>query len=340
MVTPLRGRDELDLSGLEQLIERILSGGVAGIFILGTTGEGPSLSYRLRRELIERTCRQVRARVPVLVGITDTAFMESVSLARHAAAVGADALVLAPPFYFPEGQPELQEYLDHLVAELPLPLFLYNTPSNTKVQYGLGALRQAMDRPQVVGLKDSSKNMDYFRDAAGLIKQRPDWSLLIGPEELLADAVLAGGHGGVPGGANLFPKLYVQLCEAARNGDVPRSRQLHAQVLHISNSLYQIGRHPSAIIKGIKCALACLGVCDDFMAEPFHRFRAEERARVQRCLPELTAQVERLVSNHQPGASGHGTLQPQPVSDADRRSSSRDNRAITKPVASARATGA
>ena len=339
MVTPLRGRDELDLAGLERLIEHILTGGVSGLFVLGTTGEGPSLSYHLRRELVQRTCQQVRGRVPVLVGITDTAFVESLSLARHAAAAGADALVLAPPFYFSEGQPELQEYLDHLVAELPLPLFLYNAPANTKVKYELGALRRAMDRPQVIGLKDSSKDMGYFQEAVGLLKHRPDWSLLIGPEELLADAMLAGGHGGVPGGANLFPKLYVQLCEATRNGDVPRSRQLHAQVMRISNSLYQIGRHPSAVIKGIKCALACLGICDDFMAEPFHRFRAEERAQVQRCLPELTAQVERLVSNHQPGDSDHATLQPQPVSDAGRRSSSWDNRSIDESVASTQATG-
>ena len=302
MVTPLRGRDELDLAGLERLIEHILKGGVSGLFILGTTGEGPSLSYRLRRELIERTCRQVQGRVPVLVGITDTAFVESVNLARHAAASGADALVLAPPYYLPEGQPELQEYLDHLVAELPLPLFLYNTPNLTKVQYEVGALRWAMDQPRIIGLKDSSKNMSYFHDVAGLLKHRPDWSLFIGPEELLADAILAGGHGGVPGGANLFPKLYVQLCEATRNGDAPRSRQLHAQVLHIGSSLYQIGHHASSIIKGIKCALSCMGVCDDFMAEPFHRFRAEERARVQEQLADLTAGVEKLVSNHQPGA--------------------------------------
>ena len=311
MVTPLRGRDELDLAGLERLIEHILNGGVSGLFILGTTGEGPSLSYHLRRELTERTCRQVQGRVPVLVGITDTAFVESVSLAHHAAAAGADALVLAPPYYLPEGQPELQEYLDHLVAELPLPLFLYNMPALTKVQYQLGALRRAMDKPQVIGLKDSSKSMSYFHDAVGLLKHRPDWTLLIGPEELLADALLAGGHGGIPGGANLFPKLYVQLCEATRNGDLPRSRQLHGQVMDISNSLYRVGHHASAVIKGIKCALSCMGVCDDFMAEPFHRFRAEARARVQEQLSELMAGVEKLVSNHQPADGSRRSLQVQ-----------------------------
>jgi 4-hydroxy-tetrahydrodipicolinate synthase len=316
MVTPLRARDELDAAGLERLIEHILNGGVSGLFILGTTGEGPSLSYRLRRELITLACRQVRGRVPVLVGITDTAFVESVNLARHAADAGADALVLAPPYYLPAGQPELQEYLQHLVVELPLPLFLYNMPALTKVQYEMGCLRRAMDIPRIVGLKDSSNNMSYFKDALGLLKHRPDWSLLVGPEELLAESVLAGGHGGVNGGANLFPKLYVQLYQAARAGDRPRSQQLHAQVMQIGQSLYHIGHHPSGIIKGIKCALACQGICDDFMAEPFHRFRAEERSQVERCLPQLKAGVEKLVANHHPAGCSRGTVQPSTTAQA------------------------
>src|SRR5215470_6176702 len=189
IVTPLLDRDNLDVEGLERLIERIVSGGVSGLFLLGTTGEGASLSYRLRRELIERTCRQVNKRAPVLVNITDTAFVESVNLARHAADSGAQALVVAPPYYLPAGQPELQEYLAHLVAELPLPLFLYNIPPLTKVSYELDTVRRAMDHPRIVGLKDSSGDMNYFKQAAALLKQRPDWSLLIGPEAKLLEAL-------------------------------------------------------------------------------------------------------------------------------------------------------
>jgi len=294
MITPLSGRDELDLAGLERLVERLLDGGVSGLFILGTTGEGPSLSYRLRRELVERVCRQVNRRVPVLVGITDTAFVESVNVARHAADVGASAVVAAPPYYLPEAQPELQEYLDHLVPELPLPLFLYNMPALTKVSFELETVQHALDVPRIVGLKDSSGNLDYFKQAAGLLKHRPDWTLLIGPEEMLLESIALGGLGGVSGGANLFPKLYVKLFEAARAGEVARAKDLQAQVLRISSSLYRIGRHSSSIIKGIKCALACLGVCDDFMAEPFHRFRAGERELVEHRLAQIKTDLEKL----------------------------------------------
>jgi dihydrodipicolinate synthase/N-acetylneuraminate lyase len=287
MVTPLCARDDLDVPGLEKLIEHILAGGVSGLFILGTTGEGPSLSYRLRREVIERVCKQVGRCVPVLVNVTDTAFMESVDLARFAAGQGADAVVAAPPYYMPEAQPELLEYLDHLVPELPLPLYLYNMPSLTKVSYELDTLRRAMDNPRIIGLKDSSGSMEYFCHAIELAKQRPDWPVLIGPEERLAEATLAGGHGGVNGGANIFPRLYVELFKAARAGDKKRTGELHEKVVRVSEGLYRIGRHSSAIIKGIKCALSVLGICDDFMAEPFHRFRSEERALVEQRVREL-----------------------------------------------------
>jgi dihydrodipicolinate synthase/N-acetylneuraminate lyase len=294
MITPLRDRDELDVAGLEKLIEHILSGGVSGLFILGTTGEGPSLSYRLRRELIERVCNQVKKRVPVLVGITDTAFVESVNIASAAADFGADAVVVAPPYYLPEAQPELQEYLDHLVAELPLPLFIYNMPALTKVHFELETVRRAMDEPRIIGLKDSSGDLDYFKLAAELIKQRPDWTLLIGPEEKLFDSLQLGGFGGVSGGANLFPKLYVRLVEAHRAGNLARTQELQKQIQRVSDSFYRIGKYSSSIIKGIKCALACMNVCDDFMAEPFHRFRVEERILVQTRLKEIEVELSKL----------------------------------------------
>lgn len=294
MITPLIARDELDVPGLERLIEHILAGGVHGLFILGTTGEGPSLSYRLRKDLIERTCRQVNRRVPVLVGITDTAFQESLNVASWSADAGADALVVAPPYYLPEGQPELQEYLHHLVPELPLPLFLYNMPALTKVAMEPETVRRAMDDRRIIGIKDSSCSMIYLHRILALLAHRPDWPVLVGPEEMLSDAVFAGAHGGVNGGANLFPHLYVKLFEAAKAGDIARAHELHALVMRVSENLYRIGKHSSAIIKGIKGALALSGICDDFMAEPFQRFHDPERARVRLVLDELLPLMQKL----------------------------------------------
>lgn len=286
MVTPLSGRDTLDLAGLERLVEHMLSGGVHALFILGTTGESPSLSYTLRRELIDRVCRQVGRRVPVLVGISDTALVESLALARHAAEAGADAVVAAPPFYFPAGQPELVDYVEQLTADLPLPLFLYNMPAMTKVSFAPPTIGQLVDNRRIIGVKDSSGDLGYFDQLLAIARERPDWSVLVGPEHLLADAVLRGAQGGVNGGANLHPRLFVALYEAACRGDMATVGRLREEVFKLGR-IYQIGRHASAIIKGLKCALSLRGICDDRLAEPFQRFEPPEREKVRQILEGL-----------------------------------------------------
>lgn len=288
MITPLIDRDTLDLPGLERLVHRMLEGGVDGIFVLGTTGEAPSLNHRLRRQLVEQVTQQVAGRVPVLVGITDTSLVESAQLAREVAEIGADAVVTSAPFYFPAGQPELREYLEELLPELPLPLMLYNMPALTKTSFSREVVAWAMQQERIVGLKDSSGDLVYFRKMQHLAeRERPDWSLLVGPEELLAETVLLGGHGGVCGGANLHPRLYVDLYDSALSGDLDRARELSRSVMNLSESIYTVGQHGSAIIKGIKCSLSILGVCDDFMAAPFHRFHEEERAIIAGRLEDL-----------------------------------------------------
>ncbi|MEN6428105.1 MAG: dihydrodipicolinate synthase family protein [Phycisphaerales bacterium] len=287
MITPLVDRDTLDVAGLERLIEHILAGGIHGLFILGTTGEAASLSHRLRHEFIDRVCSQVNGRVPVLVGITDTSFVESVNVAQKAAQAGAQGLVLAPPYYFPAGQPELLEYLEHLTPELSLPLFLYNMPNRPKPGFDLSTVRAAADIPGIVGLKDSSASMLYFHQLLSALADRPEFTLLMGPEQLLAESVLLGGHGGVCGGANLLPRLYVDLYKAAYAKDLPRVESLHKMVMRVTSTIYSVGQFESSFVKGLKCALSLLGVCNDFLAEPFHRFREPQRDMVHKYMVEL-----------------------------------------------------
>lgn len=290
LITPLTDRDTLDVEGLDRLLEHVIAGGVQGIFLLGTTGEAPSLSYRLRRELVTRACQGVRGRVPILVGITDTAFLESVALARHAADAGASAVVLSTPYYFPAGQTELLGYTQHIAAELPLPLVLYNMPSLTKVWFDVETLRQLASIDKVVGIKDSSGDLDYFGRLMTLRAQRPDWSIMIGPEAFLPQAMQLGGDGGVAGGANVFPTLFVACYQAAVAGD---STQVAAigQTISDLQRIYDIGKYASRHIKATKCAASLLGLCDDFMAEPFHRFHPADRERVREILAAVQTRI-------------------------------------------------
>ena len=287
MVTPLKEWDTLDQDGMVRLIDHILSGGVHGLFLLGTTGEAPSLSHRLRKEIVQRAMDQIKERIPVLVGITDTSFDESINLAEYAAEKGASAVVLAPPYYFPAGQLELLEYLEHLVPRLPLPLFLYNMPTHTKLFFEPETVKAASEIPGVIGLKDSSANMVYFHQLQQIFKDHNDFRLFIGPEELLGETLVLGGHGGVCGGGNLIPELYVELYEKSIEGDFKKMGILHERIMQISTTIYSVGKYKSSYLKGLKCSLALMGICDDFMAEPFHRFRVSERNVIRQYLIDL-----------------------------------------------------
>ena len=287
LVTPLLDNDTLDTKGLEKLIEHVIEGGVNGVFILGTTGEFAGLSYKIRNELIRQTCSLVNGRVPVLVGITDSAFTESLNLAKTAADHGAQAVVLAPPYYYASGQPELLEYLNRIMAQMPLPLFIYNMPVHTKVIFSPETVKAAAEIPGITGIKDSSENLSYLNQVRFLLKDRPDFSFMVGPEELLSEFILMGGHGGVNGGANMFPKLYVNLYQAALNRDFEKIMPLQQKVMQISTGIYRVGHYGSSYLKGLKCALSVMGICNDFMTEPFRKFKEPERLKIQQLLEEL-----------------------------------------------------
>ena len=286
LVTPLVDRDSIDQAGTKRLLEHVIAGGVAGIFILGTTGEAPSLSYRLRREFIKLVCDSVAGRVPVLVGITDTSFVESVALGKFAAESSANALVLSTPYYFPAGQTELIQYVGHIVQELPLPVMLYNMPSLTKVWFEIETLQELAQYPQIIGVKDSSGDLDYYRRLVQLKERRADWTMLMGPEHLLVESMQLGGDGGVNGGANCYPELFVKLHQAVRAKDERTVAKLQSQVEQLQ-AIYSVGKYPSRFIKATKCVLSLRGICNDCLAEPFNRFLPPERKRVESILQGL-----------------------------------------------------
>ena len=283
LVTPLKARDQLDYQGLKRLLDHVIEGGVAGVFILGTTGEAPSLSYRLRREMIAESVRLVGGRVPVLVGVTDTAFAETVALAEYAAQCGADTAVLTTPYYFPVGQTELTRYVQNIAPMIPLPMMLYNMPGLTKVWFETETLEKLSEIRSIVGVKDSSGDMDYFKRVCQLKTLRPDWSVLIGPEIQLPEAMAVGGDGGVNGGANVMPKVFVDGYNALRDGDAAAAAAAREKIVTFQE-IYEIGKYASRHIKATKSALSLINICEDLPADPFNRFLEPERSRVAEIL--------------------------------------------------------
>jgi 4-hydroxy-tetrahydrodipicolinate synthase len=287
LVTPLRDRDTLDAPALEQLLTSLIDGGVHGVFVLGTSGEAPGLSPRLRREVVDKVCDFCRDRFPVLVGVSDTSIAESLRMAEHAASRGAAAVVMTAPYYFPLSQGEMLAFLERVSGEFPLPLFLYDLPSHVRFRFEPETVRRAAELPNVCGIKDSTGDLEQYLLLRDALADKPEFSILVGPEQLLGEAVSHGAHGGVCGGANLYPELYVGLYEAARAGDAEETARLHKSVMKICDDIYTVGHKGSSYLCALKCALAWKGIGSGFMAEPYSGLGQKDRERIRECLLEL-----------------------------------------------------
>jgi 4-hydroxy-tetrahydrodipicolinate synthase len=297
MITPMNSDLSLDVPSTEKLIEHLIEGGVQGIFILGTTGEFAGLSSDVKSDLIRLTCRQVKGRVSVLVGITDCSFVESLDLAAIAKESGADALVAAAPFYMNIGQEELIFYYQKLADSVELPLFLYDMPSHTKINIEIETAVQLSAHPNIIGIKDSSGNPENFRALCKAFIDKPEFKIFVGPEEILAETLEMGGHGGVTGGANIFPKLYVALYDAFQKKETETVKKLQDTILFLSKNIYANGTYRSSYLKGLKAAMAFEGLCQGNFAPPLFPYSETEKSELYPKFIEVKKRVqESLVS--------------------------------------------
>ncbi|MDR2438062.1 MAG: dihydrodipicolinate synthase family protein [Planctomycetaceae bacterium] len=285
LLTPLLDWRTLDVYGLENLVERHLLGGVHGLFLLGTCGEGPSLDGVLRREIIDRVTRLVPKHIPVLVSITDTSLTESLMLADYAAERGCSAVVLSAPYYYPITQNDLKKYLLRLATSLALPAFLYNIPSHTRVPFEIETLKEVFEHPQFIGLKDSSGDINYFANVLKFFQKRLDLRFLIGPEHLLITSMKLGGHGGICGGANLLPKLFVRIYDTVLTNDRKQIEILEQRLKSLA-ALYTFFPEGS-FLANTKAALSVLGICGGEFAEPLQSLPTDR-------IPELRKLLEQL----------------------------------------------
>ncbi|SMD41753.1 4-hydroxy-tetrahydrodipicolinate synthase [Aquiflexum balticum DSM 16537] len=294
MVTPLLSNGELDRKGTERLIRHLTHGGVHGIFILGTTGEASSLKPAIKKELIEITCKETQGQHLILVGITHTALDVSLKIAKTAKENGADAVVAAPPYYFSLDQEDLFKYYIKLADLSPLPLFLYNFPVMTKNTLEPETVHKLSQHPNIIGIKDSSGNGVYFQKLLALKKVKPEFSVLIGPEEMLAQSVLSGCDGGVSGGANIFPNLYVRLFEAAKNRDFEMISKIQPLILEISKNIYGCSPKTSSYLCGVKESLYYLGICEPHIAPPLQSVNAQAKETIIQNLEKIIFKIKTI----------------------------------------------
>lgn len=211
ILTPFDMQGRLALEHMPALLDFQRRGGVNGVVVCGTNGEGTSLSVAERKQVLE-TVMEHRGNLTVVAGTGATSVSDAVELTRHAAKVGADAALALPPFFFKNPTAEgLADYFRPILESIDLPVLLYSIPQQTAVPISDELLDLLAGYPNLVGLKDSAG--DWERTNA-YITRYPQLKVFAGSDLLAARCYAAGGGGCVSGGANAFPEVVAAIRDA------------------------------------------------------------------------------------------------------------------------------
>ena len=291
ILTPINEDQLIDLASLRRLIEFQIEEGVHGIWVLGTTGEFASFTRRERAEAVEAAVDQVKGRVPVVVNISDPATRLAIEHARDAAAAGADAIALLPPYYYVNEQDELLEHFGQVRSAVDLPLLAYNIPQNVKAKFGVDTILKLGQDGTIVGLKDSQNDLDWFRQVMTTARERGiKLRGFLGTRFLVDSGILAGAHGAIPGIANVAPRICVECYDAARRGDFAAADAATAKLIKISKlaGAAKGGSVSAGTFATMKTALKQMGVLSTgLVTAPLRNLNAEDEARVAELVQSL-----------------------------------------------------
>ena len=244
LITPFDETGQIDEDSLGNLLEYIIDGGVQGVMIAGTTGEGMLLSIPERKHLAESVIKQVAGRVAVIVHVGCMDTRTTVELGHHATAQGADAIAAIVPYFFTFDDASIYTHFKTLGDALPeMPLFPYVFPANAKNDIQPALFKRLVDDiPSIAGIKSS--NPDLIRLRGYISAGSDNQSIFCGVDGLMLAALVEGACGQVSGNANVFPTV---LCGLYENHCLEKIAAARLQQSHIDRIRIMLhdGLHPA-----------------------------------------------------------------------------------------------
>jgi dihydrodipicolinate synthase/N-acetylneuraminate lyase len=265
LLTPVDRAGRVDHGALRALVDRLLGRGVTGISPLGSTGEGYSLDLDQRLAVTATVAATAPSGTPVIPGMFahnhEQATAEIAAYADH----GGTAVLAAPPAYYPLTPAEQQDYFGRLADVTALPLVLYNIPVFTKIVIDPAVAAALAAHPQVAGLKDSGRNLDYgarLLDAVTAAGAAADFSLLTGTDTLIVSYLLHGARGTICANANIVPEVVRAAYDATQAGKLDDALRHEAILRAVQACL------PAGSTAAYKAALAATGIGERWLIPP------------------------------------------------------------------------
>ena len=240
IATPMEEGGALDLPALRNLIDFHIANGTAGIVVVGTTGESPTVDVEEHCLLIKTAVDHAAGRIPVMAGTGANSTAEAIFFAEYAAEVGANYHLSVVPYYNKPTQEGMYRHFRAVAERTQLPMVLYNVPGRTVADLSTETTLRLADVPGIVGIKDATADVGRGSElikALALAGHR-DFAVYSGEDITALPLILMGGHGVISVTANVAPKLMAQMCAAAMKGDVVTARERNNRMLGLHRRLF------------------------------------------------------------------------------------------------------
>ncbi len=283
IATPMRAGGALDHGALSRLIEFHIENGTAGIVIVGTTGESPTVDFEEHRKLIATAVEHARGRIAIVAGTGANSTAEAIELTAYAKSVGVAAALSVVPYYNKPTQEGLYRHFRAIAEKVDLPLIMYNVPGRTVADLGNETALRLAEVPGIVGLKDATGDLGRGSELLrGLqLAGRTGFAVYSGDDLTGLPLMLVGGHGVISVTANVAPRLMSEMCAAALAGDVRRARACNDRLLPLHRKLF-VEANPIPV----KWALAEMGLIENELRLPLTPLSPQYHEAVRSALRE------------------------------------------------------
>ena len=277
LITPFYRNESVDFDALEQLVEQQIEAGVEGIVPVGTTGESPTLRPDEHLKVIERVVRVSAGRCKVIAGTGANSTVEAVELTLAAKAFGLDGTLQVTPYY---NKPNDEGLIRHFstVADLGVPVVLYNVPGRTSREIPISVVAELAQHPYVVSVKEAAGSVERVSEILNVCSLE----VLSGDDVLAVPMIEAGACGVISVASNVIPSEVGEMIRTAIAGNMDQARMIHQQWEPLFDDLF-IDTNPIPV----KAAAAMLGMVDEVYRLPLCPMLPELRDQLQQTMTKL-----------------------------------------------------
>ena len=283
ILTPMNSDESVNLDVLREQIERMIEGGVHGLFPFGTNGEGYILSEKEKIEVLEVTIDQVNGRVPVYAGTGCISTADTIRMSKKAQELGADVLSIITPSFALASQKELYNHYAEVAKHVDSPIVLYNIPARTGNKLLPETVAKlAKDVDVIMGAKDSSGDWDNLQAYINLTRDLDKgFKVLSGNDSLILPCLKAGGAGGIAGCANVYPHVLASIYDLFKAGKLEEAEVAQESIASF-RAIFKYG-NPNTVVKK---AVSMLGYPVGDCRRPFNYLCDEGVEELRKVLKE------------------------------------------------------